>query len=111
LAELRKLIKEQSETVTFSFVDAPCRVEISQVGRHSLRLEAIQHDSLGDRVLGAHVVRKDRFVRSMCFTAQRVVAHCKEQRWTQDLAELERGLSLVQSCVEEPRSKSRPPPR
>jgi len=111
LAELRKLVKLQNDIVTLAFVQAPHRVEVSQVGRYSLRIQAVRGDGSDDRVLGAHVTRKDRFVRSICSTAQNAVAHCKEQRWTQDLAELERGLSLLQGCVEEPRSRSRPPPR
>jgi hypothetical protein len=107
LAELRKLLKQQSQDVSFVFTDMRHRVDIKQVGRHSTRMQAIRIDGGRETIRGAYLVRIDHLARSVIFAADRVIAHSHEKRWTQGVAELERGLDLARSTFEEVQARSR----
>jgi hypothetical protein len=101
LAELRRLMKQQSDHATLAFAEGPYEIAITRVGRFSIRMETSRTDAHGAHGSAAFVVRFDRFARSVCSAARRVSVQCKERRWTDDIAELDRGLSLFQGCLNE----------
>jgi hypothetical protein len=101
LAEVRRLMKQQSDRATLTFADGPYEIAITQVGRYSIRMETIRTDTHGAFAPTAYVVRFDRFARSLCSAAHRFGLQCKERRWTNDVTELDRGLSLAQGCLNE----------
>lgn len=101
LAELRRLMKQQSEHATLSFADGPYEIAINQVGRHSIRMETIRTDARDTHAPTTYVVRLDRFARSTCAAAHRVVLECRGRRWMNDIEELDRGLALVQGSLNE----------
>lgn len=107
LAELRKLHKQQTQTVSFAFSDMRHRVDVVQVGRHSIRMQGVRTDAAGDTLGGAYLERIDHLSRSLFAAADRALGQCRAKRWTQGVPELERGLALARSSFEELQARTR----